>query len=122
MLSYSFYKGIHLLGLFMAVFGLGGRVFLTLAGVPKKTENQKRIAILHGVGLTLALFGGFGMAARIQLEMPYPGWFWGKAVIWLFLGGAMAMAGRKKKLASRLVWALPLAVFIALWLVITKPF
>ena len=55
----------------------------------------------HGMGLFLALLGGFGMAARLKIDLTQP-WVLFKVFVWLLIGGYIAIHKRKPELASKM--------------------
>jgi len=116
----TLYNFIHIVGLVMIFSALGGAA--TFAGNGGSKENntwRKKIAIAHGVGLFLMLLGGFGMLAKLQIHFPWPGWVTAKVIIWLFLGGCIALSYRKPVISFWLAIAAgSAAAFLALW----KPF
>lgn len=59
MLSYSVYKVIHLLGVLMVFLSLGGITMHSINGGGRDHSWRKPVAITHGIGLLLALVGGF---------------------------------------------------------------
>lgn len=118
-MSYEFYKGLHLVGLFLLFASLGGLSIHVVNG-GDKASNQARglLAGTHGVGLLLALIAGFGMLAKHSLSMSEP-WVIGKIVLWLILGAAVAVPYRKPELAKPLFVALPALGAIGAYLALT---
>jgi len=116
MFSVIFYKAMHLTGLFMAFMGLA---VLALGPEP---SNRRRAIIFHGIGLTLALVGGFGMAGKLGMMASFPAWLLVKTVLWLLLGALPVLMRRIPAVANMSWWALPLVVVIAAWLALYKPF
>ena len=111
--SYSFYKILHLTGAFAVVASLCSMVFYSLQGDVKAHPLRIPMTILHGVGMLFLLVAGFGMIAKLGLGM-HGLWFFAKLLIWLALGGALVLAKRKRELAKPLwVGVLVLAVFAA---------
>ncbi|MEW6056635.1 MAG: hypothetical protein AB1540_08465 [Bdellovibrionota bacterium] len=125
MISYPVYKVIHLTGILMIFLSLGGAL-LRAASPSTQTQEKKlrkQIAITHGVGLFLALLGGFGLLARIGVvHGQLPGWVWGKLSIWVFMALAL-FAAKKLGAQSRALWWLALGLGgTAAWLAGYKPF
>ncbi len=121
-MSYEFYKVLHLTGIFMTLCGLAGVLGLRMATVDLPARGRKLFMITHGIGLVLALVGGFGLAARLQMFANLPVWVWAKIVIWLVLGGALTLVKRRGQIgAPLLVLMIGLAVTGA-WLAVNKPF
>lgn len=117
MLSITVYNFIHIVGLIMIFTALGGAATFAANGGAKENNTwRKKIAITHGVGLFLMLLGGFGMLARLQIHFPWPGWITAKFIIWLVLGGCIALSYRKPVPAFALAIAAGIAAaFLALW-------
>jgi len=111
-MSLGVYKILHLLGLALAMLGLGGAAIHALNGGDRES-NQKRglVAALHGTGMLLLIVAGFGMLAKQKLGMP--GWIHPKLLIWLFVGAAFPVVNRKPNLAMPVLIALPLLVAAA---------
>jgi len=123
-MSITFYKFIHLLGVLGAFFALGGALFGSLQVSSKeKLSGRKIIGAFHGISLVLALVGGFGLMARMQLKFSQNGWLWGKLIIWLVVGALLAFIYKSPQ-SSKTKWipAVLAVALIALWLVELKPF
>ncbi|MES2963411.1 MAG: hypothetical protein V4760_05940 [Bdellovibrionota bacterium] len=121
-MSYEFYKVLHLLGIFMVIATLGGMILHVANGGTRDFMLRKRVSMVHGVGLLLALIGGFGLLARLGLVNGLPTWAIAKLVIWLTLGALPALVYRKRELAK---YFMPLMVGLAAiagYLAIYKPF
>ncbi len=118
----EFYKMIHLLGLMCLFFGFGGVLVSAYAGVPLQGKAKSMAFLTHGLGLLLLLLGGFGMAAKMGILGHLPGWIHAKLLIWVLLGGGIALAKRKGSIG----W--PLAVLFlglgltAAYIALMKPF
>lgn len=122
---YNIYKVIHIFGIALAFTAVGGLNVAVLNGATKASNAaRKLISALHGTALFLLLLGGFGMLARLGLIQghSFPGWLWAKIVIWLLLGGLVAIPYRKPELAKPLFVITPVLAAIAAWLAIYKPF
>ena len=107
MLSYEFYKVMHLTALFMIFSGIGAQILHYYNGGDKNHKGRKLVGIMHGVGLLLALVAGFGLLARIGTGMQ--GWVVVKLVVWIALGGISFIAIRKPKLGP-IVWVIVIAL------------
>ncbi len=120
-LGYSLLQLVHWLGIILVVLAFGGVILFTLSGGQKVNAPRKMIAITHGVGLLLALIGGFGMAGRSGIGFPFPGWLWCKLVIWLALGGLLGVAYRRP--AAKILWfGVPFLVLLAGFMALVRPF
>lgn len=95
-MPYEFYKVLHITGLILVFSGIAGVFFPVLAGHPLEGKNKRFAFITHGIGLLLMFVSGFGLLARLGIAKDgLPHWIYAKLVIWLFLGGAIALAKRK---------------------------
>ena len=94
MIPLLIYKNLHLLGVFMILVALGGLILQQIQATTREQVWRKPVAITHGIGMVLALVGGFGMLARLGIFWPWPGWVIGKIIIWLVLGVLVALIGR----------------------------
>lgn len=82
-MSYEFYKIVHFSGIFALIMGVCGMIFSKAYDV-KDPGTKKLFGILHGLGLLVALVGGFGLIAKLQSG--FPAWIFLKLVFWLGLG------------------------------------
>jgi len=125
LMSYMTYKLIHLFGLFALFVALAGMAVHAAAG-HEKSENTsyKGLLILHGIGALVALTGGFGLLARVGAasEGGLPGWVWAKLVLWLLVGGLIAVPYRNRSLAKVLIFVLPFLGLLGAFLGDFKPF
>lgn len=117
------YKLMHLLGLVLLFQSLGATLFTYLAGSgASESPHKKMLMSMHGIGLLLLVFGGFGMAARLGIMVALPGWIWLKICIWLILGSSLYFV-KKKPETARLWWFLIFTLgFVAAYLGLFKPF
>ena len=122
MISPLVYKNIHLLGVFMILMALGGLILHRINGGIREHAWRKPVAVTHGVGLLLALVGGFGALARLGIFWPLPGWVIGKLVIWLVFGALVAVIFRSPTLAKPLWWVTIVLAALAGYLALHKPF
>jgi len=124
MIPLLIYKNLHLLGVFMILVALGGLILQQIHGTTREPVWRKPVAITHGIGMVLALVGGFGMLARPELSIfwPWPGWVIGKIIIWLVFGILTALIGRAPSLAKPLWWITIALGAIAAYLALNKPF
>ena len=122
MILFLVYKNIHFIGIFMVLMALGGLLLHSITGGTRDFPWRKSIAITHGVGVFLILLGGFGMLARLGIIWSWPGWVTGKVVIWIILGGLIAVIFRKPGLAKPLWWITIVLGALAAYLGGQKPF
>lgn len=122
-MSLLVYKVIHLIGIFMIVMALGGMLVHAMNGQSKQDNAfRKGAAMTHGIGMFLALLGGFGMLARLSIHWPWPGWVWVKFIIWIVLGGLVGAIYRKLD-AGKMLWAATLLLSgVAAYMALFKPF
>ena len=122
-MSYEFYNLIHLIGVVVVFMALGGTLLHVLNGGTAEDNSWKKpLGIIHGVAMLLILVGGFGAMARLGLHSDFPGWIWGKVLIWVLLGAAIALPYRFSGWAKPLALIIPLLGVLASWLVVYKPF
>ena len=120
MFSLLFYKVMHLVGLFIAFMGLAGLILAAAMGADKKAKRPA--IIFHGIGLTLALIGGFGLAARLGIVTVLPGWIHAKIAIWLILGMLPIVIKRQPKSGTLIWFVAPFLGFLAAYFGVYKPF
>jgi hypothetical protein len=118
---YPFYKVLHLLGIFMVVITLGGMILHVVNGGTRDYAMRKRVALIHGVGLLIALVGGFGLLARLGLVNGMPAWAMAKLGIWFVLGALPALVYRKREWAHFFGPTTIVFAVAAAWLAIYKP-
>ena len=97
-MSLDTYRFLHMCGLFLLFLGLGGVLLQSQGG-----KSNRMGTILHGIGLVLMLFAGFGTLARMGTEFPWPLWVWGKLVVWLLIGSLPAMH-KRGVIPTKLAW------------------
>jgi hypothetical protein len=123
-MDYPSIKLLHLVGIMLLFLGLGGMVFASYAGFgPAKKQIRRATALCHGIGLLFILVSGIAMLSSLGLlHGDPPGWVKAKFLIFLLLGGSIALAAR----FSRTIWILITAwVFLgtaAAYLALYKPF
>lgn len=124
-MSYVAYKLVHLFGLFALFAALAGMAGHAAAGHPKADNTSYRaLLFLHGAGALIALTGGFGLMARTGIlhGALFPGWIWAKLILWLLLGGMIALPYRNRPLARTLLLGLPVLGLLGAYLANYKPF
>ena len=120
-MPYEVYKLLHLLGLLLVFISLGAVSMHAASGGDKTDPRRKSLAMTHGIGIVLLIFGGFGMLARLGLPVT-SGWVIAKLVLWLVLGAALALPYKARGLARPMLFLLPLIGLLAAYLAIYKPF
>jgi hypothetical protein len=124
MISYSVYRVVHLVGIFILFVVLGGLAWGGARAEARGSLSPKLGMALHGIGLFIVLLGGFGLLARIGIMhgMNWPGWVWAKLVIWLLMGALVVIPRRKPEWGAGLLLLIPTLGGVAAWLAIFKPF
>jgi hypothetical protein len=124
MISYSVYRLVHLVGIFILFAILGGLSYGSVRSGAGGALSRRTGMILHGVGMFVVLLGGFGLLARLGIVhgLSWPAWVWAKVMIWVLLGAAVVVPRRKPEWAGGLLLALPVLGGVAAWLAIFKPF
>ncbi len=120
-MPYQFYKVLHLAGIMMVFVGLGGYLAAAFQAQKGRFPGKRFAAISHGLGLLLALVGGFGLLARLGLVSGMPVWAGLKLMIWVALGGVLGLIARKPQWAGAL-WVMTIGLgATAAFLAIYKP-
>jgi hypothetical protein len=120
-----FYKNLHLFGLFLAMTSLGGIAIHAANGGTKATSSTRMLtASVFGVGMLLAMAGGFGQAARLGLTSTslFPGWMWAKIVIWFVVAVLSILPYRIPALAKPIYLLVPVLGGAAAYLAIFHSF
>lgn len=124
-MSYQFYTLLHVTAvLFLFVSLAGTFVHAIHGGTKSDTIFRKPLIIIHGISMLIILVGGFGLMARLGIgHTGFPGWIWGKLLIWLLLGAAIALPYRVSDHAKKLLFfVVPLLGAVSVWLAVYKPF
>jgi len=98
----SIYHVFHLVGILMLFLGYGALLARSMAG-STDAKVRKLGSITSGIGLVLIIVAGFGLMAKSYGNNFEP-WMIVKLVIWLVLGGLIALINRKPALAVALWW------------------
>lgn len=117
-MDYTWYKILHIVGIVMVFMALGGLALRRADGGEEDKNGRRLVAIGHGIGLVIVLVSGFGLLAKLHLG--FDPWVIGKLVIWLVLGGMLAMIRRMPRFGSVFYWTLPLLVGLAGWLALFR--
>lgn len=92
-------------------------------GGEKHHAWRKPTAMTHGIGLLLALVGGFGLLARLGVvHGGLPAWVIAKLGIWFVFAIMVGVVIRKKSLAKPLWFITLLLGGLAAYLAGSKPF
>lgn len=113
------YHILHLTGIIMLFLGYGALLARSLIG-SDDARVKKLGSITSGIGLLLILVAGFGLISSMNYAYTTP-WILVKLVIWLALGGLIALINRKPDLATLLWWVLVLLGFLAGVMVYARP-
>jgi len=98
------YHILHLSGIIMLFLGYGALLGRSLAA-SDDARVKKLGSITSGIGLLLIFVAGFGLISK--LGYPFTTWWiLVKLVIWIALGGLIALINRKPALAVTLWWLL----------------
>lgn len=111
-MSLNIAKAIHLLGVAMLLMSLGGLALHSMNGGTKENNPSRKLAAaIHGTGLLLVLGAGLHLiGGYAHLDHGLLG---AKLLVWLLLGGGVALAQRGAG-PARLVWFIgPLLVAVA---------
>jgi hypothetical protein len=121
MISYQVYKIMHIAGISLILLGLAA-ILGAYANSTKITGRFRLAAFVsHGLGMLLALTGGFGMAARLGLVHGLPSWIYAKLIIWVLLGLAISLAKRKAQWTFTLIMTFTVLIGTATGIAIYKP-
>ena len=122
-MSYGFYKVLHFASILFLFISLGAQaLFFLLSDKQKNPGIHKSLMISHGVSLLVAFVAGFGLIVKIGISGAWPGWVYGKIVVWVLLGGIVVF---NKK--ANLPWIIKALIILALGaagviLAVAKPF
>jgi hypothetical protein len=122
MISYQVYKLLHLLGVLMLFLSIGGLILHAISGGSRDYSWRKLVMITHGIGILLALVGGFGLLARLDIIWPWPGWVMTKVAIWVILAAFPALIARNPLWATGFWWTTLVLGGLAAYLAGSKPF
>jgi hypothetical protein len=126
-MSLTFYRIVHLLGIFLLFLGLGGRAVLSFQPNPKSSPGHKLVGILHGTGLIIVLVGGFGMLAKLgltgeEMSMGGLGWLMAKILIWVALGASIMIPAKKPELTTPWLIGVTALAVLSAYFALYKPF
>ena len=112
-MSPTTYHIIHISSL-LVLFGYTFYAFAAPA------ETKKRVMMITGIASLLALIGGFGLLAKLQLG--FPGWIVVKLVCWLGLSAFAGMGYRKREKAGLFMLIAVVLAITAVAMVYVRPF
>lgn len=121
-MSYGFYKVLHLVSVMAIFLSLGALTLHIMMGGNKKFPQRKWIMITHGVAMLIVFVAGFGLMARLNMVKSWPGWIWGKMLIWLFFGAVVAFIPRFPQWTKAIWLGLLVIGGVAAYLANFKPF
>ncbi len=121
MLSYTTYKLVHLVGIFVLLSGVAGLWTLELfSDSPGYAKARKGLMSMHGIALFIVLFGAFGTLAQLGIGFPWPPWIWLKIGIWVVLGGLPVLLSKSRSSSKVLFLIAPLLAAVAAWAAINQ--
>lgn len=117
--SYLLFKVVHLLGVMLLFASVGGLAGMAAAG---RAADARLARMLHGIALLLLFLTGFALLSSLGMSAPsaWGAWVWIKLVVWLLLGGSLALA-RRERHARWVLVGLPLLGAVAAWAALVKP-
>jgi len=121
LLSYTTYKLVHLVGVFVLLSGIAGLWTLgSFSDSPGYAKARKGLMAMHGIAIFIVLFGAFGALVQLRIDFPWPPWIWLKIGIWVVLGGLPALLSRSSGASKVLFLIAPLLAAVAAWAAINK--
>ncbi|RAP33442.1 hypothetical protein DID77_03045 [Candidatus Marinamargulisbacteria bacterium SCGC AG-439-L15] len=113
-MSVTFYHILHVLSLLL-LSGVGFAMVFS--------DNRKPFQKFYGILSFLVLLGGFGLMARFGYTFKENAWMTLKLLIWIGLSVGIPIILKRTQLSKgKLVVAFSTALFLAVYLVYTKPF
>ena len=113
-MSVQLYQILHI----FSVILMTAVTFSALAA--PRPENRRRSMMWSGILAVLALVSGFGLLGRLGLAMR--GWVFVKMACWLGLTALTSLAFRQPGQGRSLALLTLIAVFLAVSMVVMKPF
>jgi hypothetical protein len=114
------YHILHITGSLMLFLGYGALLARSMMG-SDETRVKKLGAITSGIGLLLIFVAGFALISKMNYSFATP-WIIVKIVIWLALGGLIALINRKPECAATLWWVLIALGALSSVMVYARPF
>ncbi len=105
MISYQFYKALHLTSLMVLFTGLAIQFY---------GSKDRHIKILVGIATLLSLVGGMGLLARIGIShgTAWPWWVQGKLAIWFVVGIGGAVIAKRFPQYGKIAYGVFLGLFL----------
>jgi hypothetical protein len=116
----AIYHVLHFVGILMLFLGYGALLGRSMVG-SDDAKVKKLGSITSGIGLVLMIVAGFGLMSKLYGNSFEP-WIIAKIVIWVVLGGLVALINRKPALAVTLWWGLIALGALAAVMVYIRPF
>lgn len=116
----TLYHILHIVGILLVFMGYGALLARALTG-SDHAGVKKLASITSGIGLLLLFVAGFALISKMDYSFA-SGWILAKLLIWVALGGLIALINRKPELAGKLWWTLAALGALAVVLVYVKPF
>lgn len=113
-MSISLYQFVHI----FSVILLAGITFAALAA--PKPERRRFMLMSSGIVSVVALVSGFGLLGLGRFG--FPGWVVVKLACWLALAALTGLAFRRPGQGQTLTAISVVAVLLAVWMVVMKPF
>ncbi len=120
-MTYEILKWIHLSMIFLILLNLGGASLHLMSGGTKDYPARKVLAMLSGIALLLIAVTGVLLAKHLYPSEAFHGWFYGKILVWLYLGGIIGLVHRRPKSAGLLLTSILIVASLGAFLAIFKP-
>lgn len=115
MLSYEFYKVLHLVCIILFVGAMAGQFF--------NDSSKKSLKIISGVTSFLIFVGGMGLLARLGIKhgTGWPVWVWVKVVVWIMVSAlGPILAKRLKGNRALAYYGILVLITVAIYSAVTK--
>ena len=113
-MSFQLYQVLHI----FSVILMAGVTFAALAA--PQPENRRFMLMTSGIVAVVALVSGFGLLGIGRFGFPV--WVMVKLVCWVALSALVGLAFRRPAQRRTLTGITVVAVLLAVWMVVTKPF
>ena len=115
-MSEEFYRVLHVVSVILLTA-------FTFQAFAAPAEARRRTMMYSGIASLLVLVGGFGLLARLGMDMAsLPAWLYAKIACWLVLSAIGGMAFRRPGLRGVLTLVTLLVVTAGVYLVYLRPF